>query len=108
MAKVKHMVRYTLDEVKAKLARGEDQTDWNRLKATTEEEIEASIAADDDDVDYPPDWPDGVIEGLPQPVEKVSVPVDADVVRWFRSLGPPVPGAHQLRSAIIHEGAQPC
>jgi uncharacterized protein (DUF4415 family) len=82
------MVRYTLDEVKAKLARGEDRTDWDRLKLMTEEELEAAVKRDADDVDYPSGWPEGVTQGLPEAVAKVPISVDADVVRWFRSLGP--------------------
>ena len=37
------IVRTTLEEAKARIARGEDRTDWARVDALTEEELEASI-----------------------------------------------------------------
>lgn len=42
-------VSYTSEELKAMRARGEDQTNMEAIKAMTEEEIQAFIAADPDD-----------------------------------------------------------
>ena len=49
MKKKGDTVRYTVEEIDAMLARG-SRTDWARVKGMTEEELEASIAADPDDV----------------------------------------------------------
>lgn len=94
MAKHGNTVRYSLGEIKEMIARGEDRTDWERLRTMTEKELEELIEADPDDVDYPEDWPEGIIAGLPdipdlpEPKEKISLRLDADVLRWFRGQGP--------------------
>ena len=56
MAKKENIVRYTAEEIDAMIARGEDRTDWARVEATTEEEIEADIASDPDWQGIPDDW----------------------------------------------------
>ncbi len=43
MQKSEHIVRYTADELDEMLARGESRTDWARVDAMSEEELEASI-----------------------------------------------------------------
>jgi hypothetical protein len=48
-------VRYPADELKDKLARGEDRTDWARADQIVGEKLEASIRADPDDVHPEPD-----------------------------------------------------
>ena len=83
-----NIVRYTADEIKEMIRRGEDRTDWARVDAMTEEERRAAIAEDPDAVELPEDWPDHVIFGLPEPKAKISLRVDADVLRWFREHGP--------------------
>ncbi len=42
------MVSYTSEELRAKQARGETLTDWSKVKAKTDEEVEAAIANDPD------------------------------------------------------------
>jgi uncharacterized protein (DUF4415 family) len=66
--------------------RGEDRTDWVKVDAMTEEELEASIAADPDDVHEEPDW-NKAIKGLPPTAEQVHVPIDSDVLDWFKTAG---------------------
>jgi uncharacterized protein (DUF4415 family) len=88
MAREGRIVRYTAEELAEMRRRGEGRTDWERLRAMSEEELEALIRADPDDVDYPEDWPEGIIPGLPEPKEKISLRLDADVLRWFRAQGP--------------------
>ena len=41
-------VRYTAEELEDMLRRGEDQTDWARVDAMTEEDLEAAIAHDEE------------------------------------------------------------
>lgn len=88
MARREHIVRYTAEELAEMRRRGEGKTDWARLKGMSEEELEALVKADPDDVDYPEDWPAGIVVGLPEPKEKISLRLDADVLRWFRAKGP--------------------
>lgn len=43
------MVSYTSQELKEKRARGESQTDWAKVDAMTDDELDAIIAKDPDD-----------------------------------------------------------
>lgn len=66
--------------------RGETKTDWAKVDATTEAELEASIAADPDDVHEPVDWTTTVV-GLPPGKEAIKLRIDRDVLDWFRAGG---------------------
>ena len=50
MRKKSDTVRYTAKQIKAKIARGEDRTNWRKANAMTGKKLEASIRADVDDV----------------------------------------------------------
>ena len=76
--------RYTADELRALRRRGKTKTDWRKVEAMSEAELEASIAADPDDVHHPVDWTTLVV-GLPPGKEAVKLRIDADVLAWFRS-----------------------
>ncbi len=78
-----HIVRYTADEIDAMRGRGEDQTDWARVDALTEEELEASI---DRDEEGEFDW-NTVQVGIPVPKQQLTVRFDADVIEWFKAKG---------------------
>jgi uncharacterized protein (DUF4415 family) len=83
------IVRYTAEEIDEMLRRGEDRTDWAKVDAMTEEELEASIAADPDDTHEEPDWSQAIM-GLPPlpPARKhISLRLDADVLDWFKATG---------------------
>jgi uncharacterized protein (DUF4415 family) len=78
-----HIVRYTAEELDDMLRRGEDQTDWARVKAMTEEELEASI---DHDEEGEFDW-STVQVGIPGPKQQLTVRFDRDVIAWFKAQG---------------------
>jgi uncharacterized protein (DUF4415 family) len=83
------IVRYTAEELEEMRRRGESRTDWAKVDAMTEEELEASIAADPDDIHEELDW-SKAIKGLPPfpPAKKhVSLRIDADVLDWFKATG---------------------
>lgn len=46
--KKENIVRYTAEELAEMRARGESRTDWAKVDAMTEEELEAAIASDPD------------------------------------------------------------
>jgi uncharacterized protein (DUF4415 family) len=77
------IARFTRDELP------ESQTDWRRLDAMTEEEIEANAATD---LDNPP-WTDEDLAAaellMPstEGKEPVSIRYDKEVVDYFRSMG---------------------
>ena len=64
----------------------EDRTDWARVDAITEEELERAIAADPDSDIPDPDWTRSRLV-LPQRKQSVHLRVDPDVVAWFRRQG---------------------
>lgn len=80
------IVRYTAEEIDEMIARGEDQTDWAKVDAMTEEELEASISADPDDIHEEIDWTKG-FSGLPPFKKHINIRVDADVLDWFKATG---------------------
>lgn len=43
-----NIVSYTSEELAAMRARGESRTDWQRVKAATDTDIEAAVVADPD------------------------------------------------------------
>jgi len=65
---------------------GPDRTDWERVKAMTEEDIQRNAESDPDN---PPiaDFSRAVIQPRPRK-ESIHLRVDADVLDWFRSNGP--------------------
>lgn len=65
--------------------RGESRTDWKKADATTEAELEASIAADPDDV-RELDWTHAVI-GLPPRKQDIHIRLDENVLSWFKRSG---------------------
>ena len=86
MAKKERIVRYSAEEVAAMIARGEDKTDWARVKAMPQEEVER--LADEEDGPLPEGWESTiVIGGFPQRKRDVHIRLDADVLHWFRAQG---------------------
>ena len=61
------------------------QTDWARVDALTDEEIEASVRSDPD---APPlvddDWFASATLVMPEPKEQISIRLDRDVLAHFR------------------------
>ena len=86
MRKKSDTVRYTAKQIKAKIARGEDRTDWRKANAVTGKKLEASIRADIDEVQGEPDWTHAIM-GIPAPKDHINIRVDHDVLEWFRANG---------------------
>lgn len=74
------IVRRTLSE--ARKIRG--KTDWARVDALTEEELEAAIA-EDPDADI--DWSHAELV-VPPKKKPISIRLDEDVIEYFRRSGP--------------------
>jgi uncharacterized protein (DUF4415 family) len=86
MQKKSDTVRYTAKQIKAKIARGEDRTDWRKANAVSGKKLEASIRADVDEVQGEPDWTHAIM-GIPAPKDHINIRIDHDVLEWFRSSG---------------------
>jgi uncharacterized protein (DUF4415 family) len=80
--------RYSSDELDAMIARGEDRTDWARVDAMTDEEVERNAAEDPDDWQpLPEEW---LRAKLVIPVRERGqwLRLDPDLAEWFRAQGP--------------------
>ena len=88
MAKKEHIVSYSMEEIKEKIARGEDQTDYER--EDSQEEIERQIA-EDPDLAVPDNWEELVFLGLPplgrENKRLVSIRYTPRVIDYFKSTG---------------------
>jgi uncharacterized protein (DUF4415 family) len=80
--------RYSAEELRAKLARGESRTDHEYLRNLSEEDLERSIADDPDWKDVPADWYKDAVLVVPTSKKLLSLRLDKDVVEWFRATGP--------------------
>jgi uncharacterized protein (DUF4415 family) len=76
MASNERIVRYTASEIEAMRRRGGDRTDYARLDAMTEEEMEAAI---DEEVEREFDWSTAQV-GIPGPKQQLTVRLDRDVI----------------------------
>ena len=89
MKKDGDIVSYTAAELRAMIERGEDHSDWARVDAMTEEELEAAIASDPDWADIPHDWYEHARPHYPESMRKqVSLRIDPDLLAWFKRQGP--------------------
>jgi hypothetical protein len=75
MRKKNDTVRYTAKQIKAKIARGQDLTNWDQVDAVAGKKLEASIRADVDDVSGEPDWTQAVM-GIPAPKDHINIRID--------------------------------
>jgi uncharacterized protein (DUF4415 family) len=87
VANGKDIRRYSADELREMVARGEDQTDWARVDSMTEEELERAIADDPDWRDVPRDWYKDAEAVRPTPKVAISIRLDADLLDFFRAQG---------------------
>lgn len=93
MGKDEDIRRYTAEQLLALQARGESKTDWARLDAMTEADLERAIAEDPDSdpklLEPPADWTFFALPVLPKgPKKLISLRLDAEVVDYFRAQGP--------------------
>lgn len=79
------ITRTTLEEAKARRARGESRTNWERVDALTEEELEASI--DFEEEGYPI-WETARMISDPACKKQITLRLDPDVIDFFKAGGP--------------------
>src|SRR4051794_24057257 len=85
MRKKEHIARYSSEEIAAKIAAGEDKTDWERLRAVPQDEVER--LADEEDGPLPEGWEASIVRELPIRKREMRIRLDADVLDWFRAQG---------------------
>lgn len=84
--------RYSADELRAMRARGESRSDWQRVRAMPEAELERTIAEDPDSdpplLQAPPGWPAlGQVVTPKAPKKLMSLRLDQEVVEFFKAQG---------------------
>ena len=88
MTKKEHIVRYSMDEIKAMRARGEGKTDFTT--PTDYAEVERQIATDPD-LAVPDNWEEIAFVGLPplgkNNKQQVSLRYSPRVLEYFKSTG---------------------
>ncbi len=112
MKRKETIVRYTDKELAAMEARGEDRTDWNSVRAKTEEQLAADMASDPAWEGVPEDWVSrahAAARLMQRPKEnkrQVTMRFDADVLEFFKSTGRGWQGRMNavLRSFIERQG----
>jgi uncharacterized protein (DUF4415 family) len=77
--------RFTLTDIKEMVARDEDRTDWARVDAKSEEEIERLADEQDAEDGIPPNWWENAVMVR---AGGTAVCVDDAVIDWFRAAGP--------------------
>ena len=79
--------RYSIAELRALREREGSRTDWARVDAQSEAELEAAIAADPDSEGAPGGLEDAVLV-TPERKVAISIRLDRDVLDWYRASGP--------------------
>ena len=66
---------------------GPSETDWDHIRALTDEEIEAAMRSDPDWADFLDfDWSKAVVV-IPKKKKAISIRLDEDVIDFFKSKG---------------------
>mgnify|MGYP001767465770 CR=1 FL=1 len=86
MAKNEAIKRFSENELRERLARGEDKSDLARVRAMTNDEILRLAASDPDDDVSEIDW-SHVTVTLPRAKQGVFLRLDPDVLDFFRAAG---------------------
>lgn len=82
-----NIVRYTIEEIEAMIARGEDKTDWARVDAMTDEDIERAMRDDPDWKDFMDiDWSKAKMV-IPDRKKAISIRLDPDIIDFFQATG---------------------
>lgn len=82
-----NIVRYSADQIRERIARGESKSDWARVDAITDAEVEAQMRDDPDWADFiDVDWSNATIV-IPVPKSALSIRLDKDVLDFFKGTG---------------------
>jgi uncharacterized protein (DUF4415 family) len=82
-----NIVSYSIDEIRDRIASGESRTDWARVDAMTDEEIEANMRDDPDWAEFMDiDWSKATLV-IPVPKDPISIRLDTDVLDFFKASG---------------------
>jgi uncharacterized protein (DUF4415 family) len=81
------IVRHSVDEIRQKIARGESKTDWARVDAMSDADIEEAMRGDPDWEEFRDvDWSKAVVV-YPIVKQALSIRLDQDVIDFFKATG---------------------
>ena len=80
-----NITRISAHEALRRIERGESLTDWDRVRAMSDAEVEAAAAADPDWQDVDLDWVAKTNRLQPARKRRLTLALDEEVVDWFRS-----------------------
>ena len=82
-----NIVSYSIQEIEDRIARGGSRTDWARVDAMTDAEIEANMRDDPDWAEFMDiDWSKATVV-IPVPKDPISIRLDTDVLDFFKASG---------------------
>ena len=85
MRKNENIARFSADKIRRKIARGESKTDWKRVDAMSQAEVER--LADKDEGPMSAGWESTVMVGLPPAKQDIHIRLDGDILDWFKARG---------------------
>ena len=85
MRKNENIARFSADKIRRKIARGESKTDWKRVNAMSQAEVER--LANKDEGLLAPDWESAVMVGMPPAKQDIHIRLDGDILDWFKARG---------------------
>jgi uncharacterized protein (DUF4415 family) len=85
MRKNENIARFSADKIRRKIARGESKTDWKRVDAISQAEVER--LADKDEGPLAAGWESTVMVGLPPAKRDIHIRLDGDILDWFKARG---------------------
>ncbi|HET6569212.1 MAG TPA: BrnA antitoxin family protein [Rhodothermales bacterium] len=86
--KKEHTMRHSLEELESKHRRGETRTDWERIDALTDRDIEQAVAADPDTELLNEEWFETAELLTPDQKQRITIRVDRNVLDYFKRKGP--------------------
>ena len=86
MQNKENIVSYTFEEIQAIIEAGGDKSNWAKVAAMTEEELEAAIASDPDEAGMIVDWSKATTV-MPEPKGVLNMRVDSDILHYFKHQG---------------------
>ena len=85
MPKSGNIARFSADEIRQKLARGESKTDWKRAGAMSRAEVKRLVNRDEGPL--PAGWESTTTIGLPPAKQDIHIRLDTDILAWFKAHG---------------------
>lgn len=83
----RNFISYSSDQVRDLIAKGEDRTDWARVDALTDEDIERAMRDDPDWAEFIDiDWSEAEWV-IPVTKKSISIRLDEDVIDFFKASG---------------------